>query len=401
MTKRFIQFAVISIIMVVSNFSYACEQHTAALKSNLERNIAEYKKTHTLNAIYAIEKDDKLLVNGASGYFDIENKKPLKVNNRMAIASGTKQMTAAAILKLQERGKLNVNDVVAKYLTKDSYYFAGELPEWANKVTLHQLLTHTSGLPEYIFGIKLDMTKPHKEINKSIVDFAKTQPLNFNPGKQFQYSNTGYVILGLIIEELSGKTLRDFFNDELFKPLGMKNTELATLKKALDFQFGKLKEFPKRYNAIPTNDKPKFIPIDNSIILAPFADGGVISNLDDLNTWNHALHNGKVLSSESYKLMTTPYAKTPSLQGFDSHIGYGIFVVKPHNGDIFYLHGGNAIGIRGEYVYIPAHKIALSIVSNIYVYEPKELKGKIDYKLPVNQIDIRYFMEMLLKTIHS
>jgi D-alanyl-D-alanine carboxypeptidase len=401
MTKNLFKFISIALVVGACNNSSACEHHQQALKNTLEHTITEYKKSHNFNAIYAITEDGKEIIKGANGYFDIDSKRLLTPEIKMAIASGTKQMTAAAILKLQEKGKLNVNDVVAKYLTKDSYYFAGQLPEWANKITIHQLLTHTSGLPEYIPSLKLDITKPHKEINKSIVEFASNQPLSFNPGKQFSYSNTGYALLGLIIEEVSKKDLISFFREELFSPLGMKNTELATLDSALNFQLGKLKEFPSRYFAIPTGAEPKYMPVDNSIILAPFSDGGVTSTLEDLNIWNNALHNGKVLKPESYKLMTTPYAKTPAHAGYESHVGYGIYVVTPPKGNAFYMHGGNAIGIRGEYIYVPAKKLAINIISNVYVYEPKELQGKIDYKLPANQIDIKFFMDAILKAIHE
>jgi CubicO group peptidase (beta-lactamase class C family) len=401
MTKRLFNFANTALIVALSVCLFACNKEESRLKAKLENTIEAYKSNHSFNAIYDISHENDTIIRGANGFFDIENHKVLSPDIRMAIASGTKQMTAAAILKLQEAGKLNVNDVVAKHLKPDSFYFQGGFPEWADKVTIHQLLTHTSGIPDYIFALKLDMTMPHKDINKSIAEFAIKQPLMFNPGEGFKYSNTGYVILGLIIEELSGKDLRTFFKEELFEPLDMKNTELATLEEALDFQYGRSKEYPNRYIAIPTGDKPMFKPIDQSLLLAPFADGGVISNLDDLRTWNHALHNGKVLSAESYKLMTTPYAKAHSFEGYESHVGYGIYVVEPPKGEKFYMHAGNAIGIRGEYIYIPAQKLAISIISNVYVYEPEELKGKINYTETANQIDIRYFMNALLHTVHE
>jgi D-alanyl-D-alanine carboxypeptidase len=406
MTKRFLKLAISALLFITTNISFACEHHCDEqtntcidLKTDLTKNIKEYRATHTLNAIYSISQDNQTLIKGASGYFDYEAKKPLVPNSRMAIASGTKQMTAAVVLRLQEQGKLNVNDPVSKYLTQESVYFGGKLPEWADKVTLHHLLTHTSGLPDYIFGMKLDMTKTHKEINHSIAEFAAKQTLNFTPGQQFQYSNTGYVLLGLIIEQLAGKDLRVVFKEELFEPLGMKNTELATLKQAIDFQQGKAKAFPKRYFVVPTGGKPQFNLAGYDMMLSPFSDGGVVSTLDDLNKWNHGLHNGKVLTAESYKLMTNGYAEVPAPEGFKSKAGYGIYAVQPPVGDSFYIHGGHAIAIRGEYIYVPAKKLAINIISNTDVYVPEPLKGKIDYTTSANQIDIKYFKDMILQTV--
>ncbi len=341
------------------------------------------------------------MLKGASGYYDLESKKMLTGNEAMPIASGTKQMTASCILKLQEQGKLNVHNHISRYLTKDSPYFDGKLPSWASTITIHQLLTHTSGLAEYIPALSLDFTKSHKEINKSIVAHAINNPLTSNPGTKYSYCNTGYVLLGLIIEQVSGKDLISFFNEELFKPLGMHDTKLVTLQEAVDFQSGKLKEFPTRYFIIPGGEQPQFVPVNssNSFMLAPFSDGGVISTLQDMNKWNYALHNGKVLSDVSYKLMTTPYSAAKSYDHYDTFMGYGIFVAEPKKGDTFYMHAGSTIGIRGEYIYIPAKKLAISIISNTYVHEPEALKGKIDYTKPSNQVDIHYFMHDILEAI--
>ena len=395
------KFGLLFIILFVSKLSFA-----SVSKKDLSSFKDNYVKTHTLNAIYAVYSGDNPLLEGASGFYSRKIKeepnsvdKLLNFEQQMPIASGTKQISAASILKLQEQKKLDVSDVVSKHLTKDSPYWGGNMPDWANHITIHQLLTHTSGLQEYVFALKLDLTKQHKEINTEILQFAASSPLIGKPGEKFEYCNTGYVILGLIIEQASGKDLAEFFQDEFFTPLGMKNTHLSNLQEALDYQTGKLSDiYPNRYFIIPGNVPPVFAPVAMDIKLPPFADGGVVSTARDMNKWIMALHNGKVLSNDSLKEMTTSHVKSSDKMLTDAYYGYGIYILN-QNGKTIYSHGGNAIAIRGEYSYIKDLNVSVIILSNSMMHIPEPMEGKIDMNQEHNQVDIMFLNRGLISLL--
>ena len=384
------------ILVIITLFSYVAfgAEH---IERDIRRTVYEYVNTHTVNATYKIEHGNDVVVRGASGYFSFDTKVKLKVAQVMPIASCTKPMTASAILLLMERDMLSVDDTVSKYLTKDSSWWPQhKMPTWADKVTIHQLLTHTSGIAEYMPGMKIDSSKTHDEINHEIIAFAAKTPLAFTPGSEYKYCNTGYVILGLIIEQASKQKLADFFKTEFFDPIGMHNTFLASLELAREYQEGKTPEYPTRYFVTPTGGQPIFTPVKTDIFMVPFSDGGVLSSADDLCKWNRALHGGKVLSKASYDLMIKPYMVVQDKSGYKTHTGYGMFISTIPNGETLYHHGGNAVAIRAECGYAPESKIYFAMLSNVMVYVPEDKVSQIDMDQRANQIDLQYFRNAIL-----
>ena len=146
------------------------------LRNKVSQASKDYLSSRFMNGTYMFCDDDGVIEQGAKGLHSFETKRELISEQAMPIASTTKTMTAAAILKLRDRGLLDVNDKVAKFLTKESNIWTdGVVPAWANKITIHNLLTHRSGLTEYFMGTKLDINKTHAEINKDIVNFAASK----------------------------------------------------------------------------------------------------------------------------------------------------------------------------------------------------------------------------------
>ncbi len=367
--------------------------------------ISEYTNNHYLNATYVISENGKVIASGARGIFSIngDEKVQLKPSQQMAIASGTKPITAAGILRLQDKGMLDVNDTVAKLLPVESKMWPNDtLPEWAHKVTLHHLLTHSSGIAEYIPELKVDFSKGHANVNKQILNFAASKPLAFEPGSQYTYGNTGFIILGLVIEHVSKEPLYKFFAKEFFKPLGMKKTFLSSMSQGLKYQRGELSyKYPDRYFMVPNGSiTPNLVLSQVPFLIAPFSDGGIVSTSKDMLKFHNALHNGAILSDKSYKQMMTEYGKsTKSSFGLESSYGYGIFISKLSDGSTLYHHAGSAIAIRSEFGYIPESKICYSIISNTMVQIPDDLKDKIDLTNSYNQIDIGFFKKSLLDGI--
>ena len=406
MRKYFLLF----IILLLNNFVSAAQ---VEIKDKIKNAVANYLPTHFLNASFMFANETDYLLAGAKGLYSLEGES-LTPHQQMPIASGTKSMTAAAILKLQEKGLLNVKDKITKHLDKNSFIWGGDtIPYAASQITLHQLLTHTSGIVEYLPALQIDPTLSHPEINKAIIHFAFSKPLEFTPGTKFKYSNTNYVLLGLIIEQVSGKILANFFQDEIFVPLGMNSTHLASLEEALQIQRSPdSAPYPHRYFVVPNNSlKPEFTPVLVDFFLVPYADGGVISTPRDLITWHRGLHQGKILSKNSYKLMTEKYIEAPSKSGHKTYSGYGIFIADLGDGEELLYHSGSAVAIRSEAGYVPQKNLYFAILSNVMFKMPQGVADKIgstppvdanvklDSSNPVNQLDILFFRDAILNAI--
>ncbi len=385
-------------------------QGDADLSRRIQEIISEYPKHHFLNAVYQFNNGEDVIIKGAHGFFSKETGQKLEVDQAMPIASVTKTMTAAGILKLRDKGMLNVNDTVAKHLTQETNLWDEsrlndknskdrKLPDWAYYVTIHNLLTHTSGIAEYFMAMPLNVEQEHKLINRDILNFASSKETLFKPGKEFKYTNTNYVILGLIIEQLSKQDLGEFYKQELFDPLGMKSTRLITLSEAIKGQLDQSKSgYPVRYFITPNGTDPVWTEAKADYIMVPYADGGVLSTTEDVIKWYEALHNGKVLSQESYNMMKTRHYEVPNNIGLKNYVGYGLFISELASGDIVYQHAGNALAIRCESGYVPAKNLYFAVLSNIMDYIPENMKDKIDLADPNNQLDIHYFTQSILSS---
>lgn len=361
----------------------------------------QYVSDRFFNAVYAFSDGNETFARGANGVYSVTDGTLLVANQQMPIASVTKSMTAASILKLRDKKLLDVNDTLAKHLSaKSDVWQDHKMPEWANKVTIHHLLTHTSGIPEYFMAMQLNVEQPLGKIIRDIVNFAGQKELNFEPGSSYSYTNTNYMLLGLIIEQLSGKPLGEFYEKELFAPLGMKDTRLISLEEAVKGQLDQSHStVPVRYFVIPTGDKPQFNEAQASFIMVPYADGGVLSTTEDILKWHKALHDGKVISEDSLNLMKTKHYEVADKTGKDNYVGYGLFISELDNGDTSYHHAGNALAIRCESGFIPNKNLYYAVLSNVMHYVPEEMKDKVDLSDPKNQLDIHYFTQSIFRAI--
>lgn len=364
------------------------------VKDIISETVTKYRSDHFLNATYLFADSKNILTKGASGIFKLDGKN-LNDNQEMFIASNTKPFTAAAILKLQDKKMLNVNDLVFTHL-KDVWV---NQPPWAKTLTIHHLLTHTSGIEEYFMRLPIDAKMAHSQINQLIANFASITRLKFEPGKDYYYSSTNYVLLGLIIEKVSKQELGQFFKQELFEPSQMKNSHLATLEEAISVQKHENDEYPTNYFVIPTGGKAHFelASINNTVV--PYADGGIVSTTDDLVKFHQNLHHGKVLSKDSYQLMTKQYIAVPNDYGKKMYSGYGIYVTSLPNNEIMYQSSGKAVGIRSEVGFVPSKDLYYAVISNTMQIIPDEIKDKIDLKDVHNQLDIFYLKEAVLDAV--
>lgn len=307
-----------------------------------EATIKNFKQNTEFSGAVLIGQNGKVLFEKAYGRANREWNIPNTTQTKFRIASLTKQFTAAAILILQDRGQLRVRDPISRYL-------ADLPPEW-QQITIHQLLTHTSGLPEYTSPPEIEKTfNLTGATPQQLVDLVKQQPLRFSPGTKLLYSNTGYLLLGMIIEKVSRQDYPTFLKQNIFIPLQLNQT-------GYDFRADILPERASGYR-IRNGRVENAGYVDASI---PFAAGGLYSTVSDLYKWNEALATGRLLSVESRRAMFTPY---PEAELSGMHYGYGIVIAEKF-GELRYYHGGGIQGFASAIERYPKSNICVVVLSN-------------------------------------
>jgi CubicO group peptidase (beta-lactamase class C family) len=283
-----------------------------------------------------VARGDQVLFAKGYGLANIEHQVPNTPQTKFRLGSITKQFTAMAILILQEQGKLSVDDLVSKHIEG--------CPEAWKDVTIHHLLTHTSGIPSFTSLAGYGPSMPLPSSPAKTLDRVRDMPLEFTPGEKFAYSNSGYVLLGQIIEKVAGKPYEKFLPEAIFEPLGMKDS-------GYDFPAPIVPHRASGYRRIG-DQLANAAYLDMTI---PHAAGALYSTVEDLHRWSLALDAGKLIPSGAYEKMFTP-AK--------GDYAYGWFVNKQF-GRQRIGHGG---GINGFSTYIgrfPEEKLCVVVLSNM------------------------------------
>lgn len=277
------------------------------------------------------------------GYMNVEDAVPARGDTSYPIGSNTKQFTATAILMLQDEGKLNVDDRLSKYLPG--------IPH-ANEVTLRNLLTHSGGYAEYTEIGTFDELGNRPTTPAETVNTVDHRPLAFTPGTKREYSNTGYNLLSLVIEHVSGMSYADFLEQRIFKPLGMTSTYVRGWDDT-------------RPNVATEYESYALGPWEHATHLdyTWFSGAGaIISNPADLAKWNAALSGGKLLSKRSLTEMMTPHSIGKN-DPFPSY-GFGISVSHLPNGHLMISHGGNTYGAATQDARFPNDHFGIVVLAN-------------------------------------
>ena len=298
-------------------------------------------ETGVPSASVAVVRDGKIACTLAVGSARLDPKTPAAASMRYSIGSVSKQFTATAILMLAEEGKLSLDDPVSKYLP--------DLTD-ADKVKVRQLLSHTSGYQDYWPQDYVPPFMRTETTSQAILDRWAKKPLDFPPGSQYQYSNTGYVAAGLIVEKAGGVPLVEFLQARIFRPLGMKSV--------LDIDQSRLTESDatgyQRFGLGPLRVAPK----EGKGWL--FAAGELAMTAEDLARWNISLMDQKVLKSASYVEMERAVMLT---NGVASAYGLGLDVTGP-GGRRQLEHGGEVSGFTSTNVVYPDRRAAITVLVN-------------------------------------
>ncbi|HWC54403.1 MAG TPA: serine hydrolase [Chitinophagaceae bacterium] len=281
-----------------------------------------------------VMKQNKVLLRHAYGMADQELNVPNTPETKFRIGSITKQFTAACILQLVEAGKLSLDDKLSKF-------FPG-YPK-GDSVTIHMLLDHTSGIANYTAIPDFENVARLSWSKDSMINFFKNKPYDFSPGTKFNYTNSGFFLLGCIIEKASGQSYNDYLRQHILDKLGMTNTGVDKLDSILPLR---AKGYSKKGDHYVNAD---FISME-----WPFSAGSLYSTLDDMYKWDRALYSTSILSDAARKKMFTPNL---------DHYGYGIIIDSFEN-HLRIWHNGGIPGFLSHITRFPNDDMCIIIFSN-------------------------------------
>jgi CubicO group peptidase (beta-lactamase class C family) len=332
-------------IVVLLFVAFPCVAQDAA---RLEAVVQPYVQNKTFMGTVLVARGSDVILSKGYGSANLEWAIPNTPSTKFRLGSLTKQFTAASILLLEERGKLKIGDPVKTYLP--------DVPPAWDRITLFSLLTHTSGIVNFTSLAEyptqqLTNTPPAKTIAA-----VRDKPLDFAPGEKMSYSNTGYIVLGAVIEKVSGITYEQFVQDNIFAPLGMKDSGYDSNSAIIARRASGYMPSPKG----PVNAGYIHMSI-------PHAAGALYSTTEDLLRWEQGLFGGKVVSSASLQKMLTP---------FKSDYAFGL-VVRTIDGRRVIEHGGGIDGFNTFLSYYPDDTLTVVVLGNINGQTPGAIAAKL------------------------
>ena len=291
--------------------------------------------------VAVVRGGDTLLLRGY-GLADREARRATTLDQRFRIGSVTKQFTAAAVMRLAERGKLSLDDNLSRWVP--------EFPLQGHRVALRQLLNHTSGIPNYTESPVEDARAADDMTPLEVVGLVARDTFEFAPGTRLSYTNTGYALLGLVIERASELPYAEYVRRELFAPLGLRHTSYCPSRpQGAEWASG-------------------YAPHDDGVIVSaeylsmthPYAAGALCSTVGDLVAWQHALAAGRVVSPASYARMTTPETLA---SGERLTYGYGLVVIQ-YLGHRLVMHEGGINGFSASLLRFPDDSLDVVVLCN-------------------------------------
>jgi CubicO group peptidase (beta-lactamase class C family) len=316
--------------------------------SRMDQIAQSYVSSKQFMGSVLVARDNDVLFSKGYGSANLEWDIPNTPATKFRLGSITKQFTAASILLLEERGKLKVDDLVKKHLP--------DAPAAWDKMTIFHLLTHTSGIPNFTSFPDYRSSEPFATTPEKLVARFRDKPLEFEPGDRMNYSNSGYVLLGYLIERISGESYESFVQKNIFTPLGMKDSGYDSNSALIARRAAGYEPGPGG----PTN--AGFIHMS-----IPHAAGALYSTTEDLLRWEQGLFGGKLVSAASLQKMTTP---------FKSDYAFGL-TVHTVNGRKVIEHGGGIEGFNTSLSYYPQDKLTVVALGNLNGNAPEQIANRL------------------------
>ena len=295
---------------------------------------------HQFNGSVIVSKNDKIVFSAGYGMANFEHSIPNSPITKFRIGSITKQFTAMAVLVLQEQDKLSTSDPISKHLE--------DVPDTWQPITIHHLLTHTSGIPSFTgmsdYGPKMMLPQTVEQM----VERFRDKPLDFPPGSKYRYSNSGYYLLGAIIESASGESFASYLRSAVLDPLELNDTGYETFAAVLPHRATGYERFGDSIRHAPFLDMSQ-----------PYSAGALYSTVDDLVRWDNALRAKKLLSERGYEAYYRPEK---------DDYAYG-WKVTTENGRKTISHGGGINGFGSYILRVPEESLCVVVISNVMPFQ--------------------------------
>lgn len=325
-----------------------------SLETTVDQLLSEKYASGDPGATALISKDGKVIYRKAFGTANLELDVPMKPEHVFELGSITKQFTSVSILMLVEQGKLNLQDDITKFIP--------DYPTHGKKISVHQLLNHTSGIKSYTAMESFRELARTDMSPTELIDVFKNEPMDFDPGEAYAYNNSAYIILGHIIEVISEMSYGDFVEQHIFKKLGMKNSYYGSMPKVIK------------------NRASGYQPTENGYrnaeylsLTLPYAAGSLMSCVDDMLLWSQAIHNNTLISEKSKQLAFTNGTLN---DGSAINYGYG-FSVNEINDVPTIEHGGGIFGYETYGAYVPSENVYVIVLTNRNGNGPSDVTVKI------------------------
>jgi len=335
-----IRFLLVALVAATS----AVAQDTARMDEIAKADLAG---GHFMGAVL-VARGDQIIFEHAYGSANLEWQVPNTPTTKFRLGSVTKQFTATAIMLLEERGKLNTDDLLAKYLPDCP-------PEWS-AITVRHLLSHTSGIPNFTAFPDYPTWRFTPATTEQSLAHVRGHALLFAPGERYQYSNSNYIVLGWLVEHLAGKSYAEFLTENIFGPLGMKDTGYDVNETVL----------PGRASGYMATAHG-FVNAPYSDMHVPHGAGALYSTVEDLHRWTEGLFGGKILTAASLAKLTTPGK---------GDYAFGLSV-RTVNGRKLIDHGGAIEGFNSHLAYYPESRLTVAVLANVNGSAPTELASQL------------------------
>lgn len=356
-----------SLLILVLNF-FAGSASSQVLSNQIDAIFTSLKSNNAPGAAVLVVRNGRAVFRRGYGVTDLRTLRRIDADTNFRLASFTKQFTAACIMLLARDGKLHYDDRLTDFFP--------DFPAYGRSITVRNLLNHTSGLPDYedILMKQYEGMPPEKVpqiLDAGVLKLLGAQTSGkFPAGSKWEYSNSGYAVLAMIVEKVSGKPFGQFLQERIFTPLGMKHT--------LAYEKGK-NEVPHRAYGYTKQDDG-FHETDQSPTSAVLGDGGIYSSLDDLAKWDRALRDHALLSEAEMQPALTAVrpadgpAKTP--EGQTLSYGFGWFL-DPYASHKRMSHDGSTVGFRTTIQRFPDDNLTIIVLANRADADPQALAVKV------------------------
>jgi CubicO group peptidase (beta-lactamase class C family) len=343
---RCLSFFISLVLLLQTNLQAGPSSETelgSELTTEVDRVFASWDRADSPGCAMGIVQKGKLIYQKGYGQANLEQNVPISPSTVFYIASTSKQFTAASIALLAKQNKLSLDDDIRKYLT--------ELPEYDSRITLRHLIHHTSGIPDYLellglAGERLDDVHGEEEILNLL---SRQKSLSFKPNDQFLYSNSGYFLLGVIVKRVSGKSLAQFAEEQIFNPLGMTQSRFHDSRTRL------VKNRAQGYFSSKEGEFRNYLTQFDRV-----GDGGLMTTVGDLFRWDQAMESGTLGGKDFASSLLTQGQLN---NGNSLTYAFGLMIGQ-HRGLNTISHGGSFIGFKSELLRFPDQRLSVICLCN-------------------------------------